>query len=411
MSRCLLLHWRTADPFVPLVRNPPGPAAGPPTPLGNGDESQIRLDCALGVPWAESWGRSAETGREGMRRLCPPGNHHVESTDAKTQTRFMLALVRGAAFATLLVLAASATAAELSLKTIALPGPRAFPESISSSADGTLFIGSLAAGGIARAKTGAPRATTWIRPGYYGSRSILGVLADERAGILWACSNDMSAMGVVAPGTASGSWLKGFNLKTGKGEISVKLPNEHSICNDIALTSDGSVFVTNTAAPEILKLSADRKHLDVWVTDPLFPRPDKGPGLDGIAFGDDGNLYVDTYASAELFRINVSRALPGGVTKLQPSRPLVLTDALRPIGGNRFLMIEGAGRLDRVEFHGDTATIETLRDGFTVPTGVTPVGATAWVSEGQLSYLFDASKKHQKPNLPFKLYGVPLGTP
>jgi hypothetical protein len=34
-------------------------------------------------------------------------------------------------------------------------------------------------------------------------------------------------------------------------------------------------------------------------------------------------------------------------------------------------------------------------------------GAIAWVSEGQLSSLFNPSKK-QKPNLPFRLYPVVL---
>jgi hypothetical protein len=44
------------------------------------------------------------------------------------------------------------------------------------------------------------------------------------------------------------------------------------------------------------------------------------------------------------------------------------------------------------------------------PTGVAIAGGTAWVSEGQLSYLFDPSKKQQKPNLPFRLYPVVLPT-
>lgn len=334
-----------------------------------------------------------------------------ESICANVQRCRLTTLIQGAMLAALLLLGAPSGAANFAPRSVTLPGARAFPESISSTADGTLFIGSLAVGGISRAKPGASRATVWIQPGYYGSRSIFGVLADERAGILWACSSDISALGVIAPGTESGSWLKGFDLKTGKGKVSVKLPNEHSLCNDIVVAPDGSVLVTNTAAPEILKLSADRKRLDVWVTDPLFPASDQGPGLDGIAFGGDGNLYVDTYSSAQLFRVDVSHGMAGRVTKLRPSRPLVLADALHLVGGNTFLMIEGGGSLDRVEINGDAAMIDTIKDGFTVPTGVTRVGPTAWVSEGQLSYVFDPSKKDQKPSLPFKLYGVPLGAP
>jgi len=62
------------------------------------------------------------------------------------------------------------------------------------------------------------------------------------------------------------------------------------------------------------------------------------------------------------------------VTKLVPSRPLTLSDAIRPLGGNEFLIIEGAGRLDRMRIQGDGAVIETLKDGYVVPTGVTVIG-------------------------------------
>jgi hypothetical protein len=36
------------------------------------------------------------------------------------------------------------------------------------------------------------------------------------------------------------------------------------------------------------------------------------------------------------------------------------------------------------------------------------VGSTAWVSEGQLSFFFDPSRKGQSPSFPFRIYAVPL---
>jgi hypothetical protein len=94
---------------------------------------------------------------------------------------------------------------------------------------------------------------------------------------------------------------------------------------------------------------------------------------------------------------------------LQVSQPLALTDALRPIAGNAFLLIEGVGKLDRLTVDSDDASVETIKDGFLGPTGVTLVGNTAWVSEGQLSYLF--AKKGQTPSLPFRLSAVVLPQP
>jgi hypothetical protein len=293
---------------------------------------------------------------------------------------------------------------------IDLPGERVFPENIASAKDGTLYVGSLGSGGIIRIKPGAAKAEIWIKPGAFGSRSIFGVLADERSNTLWACSNDLSALGLVIASSETGSALKGFDLKTGQGRVSAKLPGDHTFCNDIAISADGSAFVTNSAAPQILRLPPGSNQLEVWASDPLLAPPAGGAGLDGIAFGTSGSLYVDTYTTAELFRVDVVDGRAGKVTKLKPSRPLTLSDAIRPLGNNQFLIIEGAGRLDRMRIRGDSAVIETLKDGYAVPTGVAVVGHTAWVSEGQLSYVFDPAQKGQTPNLPFHIYSVPLRT-
>jgi hypothetical protein len=293
---------------------------------------------------------------------------------------------------------------------IALPGDRVFPENITSTKDGTLYVGSLGSGGIIRIRPGAAKAELWIKPGAFGSRSIFGVLADERSNTLWACSNDMSALGVVIASTENGSTLKGFDLKTGQGKVSAKLPGDHTLCNDMTIGADGSAFVTNSAAPQILRLPPGSNQLEVWADDPVLAPPAGGAGLDGIAFGAGGSLYVDTYTPGELFRVDVVHGKAGKITKLKLSRPLTLSDAIRPLGGDEFLIIEGAGSLDRIRIKGDGAVIETLKDGYAVPTGVTVIGHTAWLSEGQLSYVLDPAKKGQSPNLPFRIFSVRLRT-
>jgi hypothetical protein len=306
------------------------------------------------------------------------------------------------------IMVAAGSAVAASGETIVLPGTRAFPESVTASKDGTLYIGSLAEGGVARALPGSNAAEPWIKPAAFGTASILGVLADDGSQTLWVCSNDMSASGVTVPRGSPGSALKGFDLKTGEGKVSAEFPNTPALCNDIAVGNDGSVYVTNTARPEILRLNPKTQQLEVWFTDPALQPPPGQAGLDGIVFGSDGNLYVDRYTPADLFRINVRDGKPTGFTKLRTSRPLVLTDALRDVGPHTFLLVEGGGRLDSVVIAGERADVQTLRDGLIVPTGVTAVGHTAWVSEGQLSILFDPVKKGTQPQLPFRLYAVPF---
>jgi len=306
----------------------------------------------------------------------------------------------------LLALACAAAAAERS--EIAIPGDRAYPESLSSSSDGTIYIGSFAEGGVVRVPPGAGQAEPWIKPGANDSRSTLGVLADDRSGTLWVCSNDMSAMGVVTPGTAKGSAVKSFDLKTGAPKGSAALPGDRTLCNDIAIGPDGAAYVTDSFNPHVLRLKPGSNQFEVWATDPRFTVKN-GAGLDGIAFGGDGNAYVDTFNGNGLFRIAVAEnGTAGKITQLETSRPIKLPDGMRRYGANTLLMIEGAGRLDRVTVDGDKATVDTIKEGYDGPVAVTQIGDTAWVLEGQLHYLLDPKSKGQKPRLPFRAYAVPL---
>ncbi|WP_036263776.1 hypothetical protein [Methylocapsa aurea] len=300
-----------------------------------------------------------------------------------------------------------AIAANATPAVIELPSDRAFPESVTSTSDGALYIGSIVNGGVLRVPPGQTDAEPWIKSGAYDSRSTFGLLADERSNTLWVCSNDASALGTPGPNSVQGSFLKGFDLRTGEGKASAALPGARTLCNDMTLGPDGSVYVTNSLAAQILRLRPGGAQLDVWLTDSRFEPPKDGVGLDGIAFGGDGNLYVNTFTSGELFRIDVKDGAPGKVTKLKTSRPLSLPDALRALHGNDFLMIEGAGSLDRVSIAEDSASIETIKDGFLQPTGVASVGNTAWVAEGQLSRLAYPAKG-PAPRLPFRVFAVPL---
>ena len=300
------------------------------------------------------------------------------------------------------------TAAQAGPLSIAVPGERAFPESITSTRDGSLFVGRLGEGGIVRADPRTGATAVFVAPGAAGSRSITGVFADETSGTLWACSNDLSALGGPTSSGDSRSALKGFDLRTGTAKRSVPLPGPHSFCNDIAVDAAGAVYVTDSAHPIVLRLPAGASEFEVFATNPQFapPQPNSA-GLDGIAFGGDGALYVTTYAAGGFFRISFEKGRAGRVVKLQ-GRALGLPDGLRPLGRNGFLLVEGAGNLDRVVIDGGRFRAEPLRAEFRTPTSVTRVGSVAWVSEGQMPLFFDPTRKGELPVLPFRIYAVPL---
>ncbi len=267
---------------------------------------------------------------------------------------------------------------------------KSFPESVTSTKDGTLYIGSFNLGGVTKVASG--KAEQFIKPGAGDSRSTLGVLADEKNGMLYVCSNDLSGLGVPGPGDAKGASLKTFDLASGVLKGSVALKDPKSLCNDIAVGSDGTAYITNSFTPNVYSLKPGGTALEVWATDPLLAPAKDGVGLDGIAFGSDGNLYVTTYIPAALFKIAVKDGKAGAVTALKSSHSLDHADAMRTFGDS-LLLIEGNGKLDKVTVKGDEAEIETIKDGFTEPVSVTQVGDTAWVAEGKLSYIIGGNKE------------------
>jgi hypothetical protein len=123
--------------------------------------------------------------------------------------------------------------------------------------------GTLVPGGVFRIKPNSTVVESWIAPGAYGSNAVLGVLVDERSNTLWVCSNSMKEAGVDIAGGDSISALKGFDLETGQGKISVPLPTRPSFCNDIAIGPDGSAFVSNTSSAEILRLPPKGKAFEI----------------------------------------------------------------------------------------------------------------------------------------------------
>jgi sugar lactone lactonase YvrE len=305
-----------------------------------------------------------------------------------------------------LALSTQAPAAEA--QSIDLPGLRAYPESLTSTADGILFIGRLGDGGIVRANPRTGEVAVFVAPGESESRSVLGVFADDAANTLWACSNDLSALGGSSYAGEGGSALKGFDLATGAPKRSVPLPGTHAFCNDIAIDESGAVYVTDSASPNILRLPVGTSVFEVFASSPQFAPPPGGFGLDGIAFGSDGNVYVTTYTAGGLFRVEAKGGRAILVTELHGTTPLTSPDALRPLGENSFLLVEGSGTLNRVDIKGDTFAVTPIRAGFREPTSVTRVGSTAWVSEGQLGFFFDPSRRNLQPSLPFRIYAVPL---
>ena len=319
-------------------------------------------------------------------------------------------LIRVASMAATAVAASMAQAAPPA--EIAIPGERVFPESITSSSDGTLYIGSIEKKLIFRVKPGAATAEPWILPGTDGINMIFGVFADNKSRTLWACSNllgpSVSPTAPAAPAT-----LHAFDLETGAPKSHYLLPTPIGFCNDIAVGGDGTVYATDTNNMEIVSLKKGAHTLEVWAGNGAFGP--NGGVLDGISVL--GNrVLVNALVTNKLFSVPIEAGgKAGAVTEVKLDRPLDHPDGMRTFGKNSVLVIEGGsgGRLSKVVLDKDTGTSKSIREGYPDgPVAVTVVGTTAYVLEGQLALMFHppGNTLPSTPN-PFHATSVEVGRP
>jgi sugar lactone lactonase YvrE len=277
---------------------------------------------------------------------------------------------------------------------ITLPGTLVFPESITSTSNGTLIIGSFGHGNVLRALPGK-QPEEWIKSGTGGLGSVLGVFADEKSKLLWVCSNKLG-------NTGDATSVKTFDLKTGAPKSTYPLPGSGAFCNDIAIASDGTAYLSDTLQGSIVMLKPGAKDLEVAAKDT------KLAGADGLAFGSKTTLYVNSVTTNKLLRLELG---PDGhakdIAELKLSRPIDRPDGFRAIGPNKFLQAENSGKMSVVKIDGDTATITTIKEVSASTPGVTATKGMAWVVEGKLDYRNNPALKDKDPGT-FKLYAVPL---
>lgn len=286
---------------------------------------------------------------------------------------------------------------------IGFPRGRIFPESITVTRAGDLYVGAADDGAIWHARPGDAMATEWLSPAQSGMVAILGVFADERAGTLWACSRP----GRSDPADVRDrfSALLAFDLKTKAAKGRWQMPGgAKDVCNDMAVGPDGSVYIAETAGGRIIRLRKGAAALDVWFADARLD------GVDGIAFDTDGTLYLSSVRTSRVFRLPLVRAgAAGTLVELTPSRALDHPDAMRFIGKGRFLFGENGeqgGISEAVVAPGDKLNVRLL-------TG-SRAGTTSAIAFKGRAYGVVAKLRFRAPEMasqdpgPFAIYSVPL---
>jgi sugar lactone lactonase YvrE len=299
--------------------------------------------------------------------------------------------------------------ADLDVKTktrmIALPGDRFFPEGVTVTVEGAFFAGSMEEGSIVRALPGAAQAEPFIEPGANGLVSVLGLYADEKRGLLWACSAD-AGNGKLA-GTAPVG-VKAFDLHTGEARGSYDFPGG-GFPNDLTLDTEGNLYVTDSWTPRILRLPAGGSALEEWINDPQLGVEQWS--LNGIDFDkNSGVIYTANQRAGKLFRIAIEPdGRAGGVTLIETSLPLRRPDGLKVINPDILATAEGgAGGMAVVKVSGDSAEVTVISEGLDDVSTFAFYQGSAWIVENQGRHFWDPANTGPDAKPPFRVVEVPL---
>ncbi len=286
------------------------------------------------------------------------------------------------------------------MTSVTLEGKRIFPESIASTKNGDLYVGSYGTGAVYRIKPGQTTASVWLDPAKTGIKAGLGVFADEGSNTLFVCQ--ITPQGEAAnPANAN---LHAFDLRTGAFKAKVPmLSPEKAVCNDMDVGKDGALYVTDTGNGAIYRLAKGAKQFEPWLADAKLGR------IDGIATAADG-FYANDVGGSKLFHIAQGKdGRAGAITELKTSMPISGPDGMRRLGPNSFLLAENSttvGRIDEVTVKGDQASIRVIKDDPGV-TAMTLVGKMVWIDNAKFAYRTGQPKAAETPE-PFTIYAVPL---
>lgn len=313
---------------------------------------------------------------------------------------------------------------------VSIAGTGIFPESMTSSKDGSVYIGSVGKAQVYKAAPGAGTAEVFIAPGTGGIKQVFGVLADDASSTLWVCSNTVAVGGPPGPVAGTINGLYSFDLTSGAAKSHYDFP-AGGMCNDIAVGGNGDVYATDTMGMQVLRLPKGGSALEVW-----SPKGAFGPAggvLDGIAVV--GNRVVaNTLVTSKLFAVEIGAdGKAGKVTELAltapgaaapavpapaaggkvaapaaPVLPLTRPDGMRAWGIDGLLSTDGTGKIQHVVIKGDAAEVHTVKDGLDGVVAVTTVGNYAYALEGQLGIMMAQPGTTPPAEKPYRAVGFTL---
>lgn len=285
---------------------------------------------------------------------------------------------------------------------IALPKGFQYPNGITNASNGTLYVGSVTSGRIVQIQADGSIETFF--PGNDEIFASTSLRLDEQRGILWGTSPDF--LGVK---NANGETIRrphrifAIQVSTGKVLKVIPMPDA-GFGNDIALDTNGGVYITDSAHPRVYYLPPGANQFQVWVDSEQLQA--KMPGLAGIARAANGVLVVNLFSSGTLFKltpqpngqplveeITLNRSIenPDGM-QFAPDGSLILLEAAIKSGNGRLLRIHNI-----LAAKPEPKVVEVLAENFDSPVNLTIAGREIWMSESQIRHRLLPGKEAEIP--------------
>ncbi len=240
--------------------------------------------------------------------------------------------------------------------------------------------------------------------------SFLGAEVDGARRRLWVCEVDLR-------GSQPASRVVALDLEEARPVSGQELP-PGAYCNDVAVAADGSVYVSDSAQPNIYKVDADGAKLELFATDPRFAPSIEGQlGLNGIAVAPDGeSLLVVRMSSPALFRVGLGEprevsavGLTGDEFGVPDDPRFPGPDGVAFLGESLYVAFDGG--VQEVAFVGEEHRRASVRTTTAVPRGLSSLTVT---EDGQL-YAIDSEAyrvlyEGRPAELPFRIVRVDLGS-
>lgn len=279
-----------------------------------------------------------------------------------------------------------------------------FPEGITRSSSGDLYMGSLNTGSIVVVRQGERWAQEWINGDRFEGAGTAGLIADSARGVLWACTGDFFGR------IPSKVWK--FDLMTGETQAQFQLP-ERGFCNDLALDDQGRVYATDSFGGRILRV--DDQGLTVWLEGEEYQPVNNSPlSLNGIAWDPQGKLWLGRSDTGQLSSVVIRPdGTPGDVQLNQLNLPedqeVLGIDGLKWRSDKELIAIRGrvvSQLINRASESEPNWEINQVDDTLNHATTFTfnESKSAAWVVESQLARFYQSLE----PDFPFQASLVEL---